>query len=149
MTAREEGHAHSPDCSISCLEGLLSPNAYVPLTRDPGVKTIKDVIMLAENGGLRGIRNIGELRFKEIETVLASINTTPEPASLPDLYLLLKLQATSDTPVSENLALDMVRDSVFHLLEDLYLDTDDGATFHIDVAERWWLTEQSFSHWQN
>jgi hypothetical protein len=70
-------------------------------------------------------------------------------AQLPDLYLMLKLQVTSDIPVPENPALDVVRDSVSHLLEDLYVDTDGGATLHIGVASQWWLTERSFAHWQN
>ena len=150
MTVSQDGHSHSPECPISCLEGLLSPNAYVPLDRDPSVKTIKDVIMLHRNGELRNIRNIGELRFKEIKVVLAAINTDAESGTrLPDLYLVLKLQATSDIPVPENPILHLVRDSVFHLLEDLYVDTDDGATLHINVASQWWLTERSFAAWQN
>jgi hypothetical protein len=150
MTDKEDGHSHSAECSISCLEGLLSPTAFVPLARDPGVKTTKDVIMLHQNGRLRDIRNIGELRFKEIEAVLASIDTTTESdTKIPDLYLLLKIQATSDIPMTENPMLNVVRDSVSHLLEDLYIDTDGGATLHIDVTSQWWLTERSFTHWQN
>jgi hypothetical protein len=150
MTSKEEEHSHSPECPIFCLEGLLSPNAYVPLARDPGLKTIKDVITLHQNGELRRIRNIGELRFKEIEAVLGSINRDTESGTqLPDLYLLLKLQTTSDIPVPENPMFDVVRESVSHLLEDLYIDTDDGATLHIGIAGQWWLTERSFAHWQN
>ena len=150
MTAKEEGHLHSPECSISCLEGLLSPRAFVPLSRNPDLKTIKDVMMLHQNGELSDIRNIGELRTREIKAILDSIDATTEPVTqLPDLYLMLKLQATSDMSVPENSALDVVRDSVSHLLEDLYIDTDDGATLHIDVAGQWWLTERSFAHWKN
>jgi hypothetical protein len=149
MTDKER-HSHSPDCPISCLEGLLSPRAYVPLSRDPGLKTIKDVMVLHQNGELDDIRNIGELRAREIHAILASIETVTEPGThLPDLYLMLKLQTTSDIPMLENPALAVVRESVSHLLEDLYLDTDDGATLHIDVANQWWLTERSFAHWQN
>jgi hypothetical protein len=106
--------------------------------------------MLHQNGELRDIRNIGELRFKEIDAVLASINSATESGTrLPDLYLMLKLHARADTPVPESPMLNLVRDSVTHLLDDLYIDTDDGATLHIDVANQWWLTEQSFSHWKN
>jgi hypothetical protein len=150
MTDKEEGHSHSPACPISCLEGLLSPRAYVPLARDPGITTIKDVVMLHQNGALSGVRNIGELRAREIGAVLASIDTATESgARLPDLYLLLQLQVTSDIPVPKNPTFTLVRDSVSHLLDDLYIDTDDGATLHIDVAGQWWLTERSFTHWQN
>jgi hypothetical protein len=150
MTARQEGHSHSPECAISCLEGLLSPRAYVPLIRDPSLTTIKDVMILHQNGGLDDIRNIGELRAREIQAVLASIVTVPQSGTrLPDLYLLLKLQVTSDTAAPEKPMFNLVRDSVSHLLEDLYVDTDDGATLHIDVANQWWLTERSFAHWKN
>jgi hypothetical protein len=150
MTARQEGHSHSPGCPTSCLEELLSPRAYVPLARDPGLKTIKDVITLRQNGKLNDIRNIGELRVREIQTVLASIDTATEPGTqLPDLYLMLKLQATTDTPTPENPMLKLVRDSVAHLLEDLYIDTDNGATLHINVTGQWWLTERSFAHGKN
>lgn len=150
MTDKEEGHSHSPECPISCLEGLLSSRAYVPLARDPGLTTIKDVVVLYQNGGLGDVRNIGELRAREIQAVLASIDTVSESgAKLPDLYLMLKLQVTSDIPVPENPMFTLVRESVSHLLEDLYIDTDDGATLHIDIAGQWWLTERSFAHWQN
>jgi hypothetical protein len=150
MTTKEDGHLHSPECSISCLEGLLSPGAYVPLSRDPHLTTIKDVMTLQQNGELADMRNIGELRIREIKSVLAAIDTNAESATrLPDLYLMLKLQATSDIPVPENPMFNLVRDSVSHLLEDLYVDTADGATLHIDVANQWWLTERSFAHWQN
>jgi hypothetical protein len=99
MTARQEGHSHSPECPISCLEGLLSPRAYVPLSRDPSLTTIKDVLMLHQNGGLGDVRNIGELRAREIRAVLASIDSAIESSTrLPDLYLMLKLQVTSDIP---------------------------------------------------
>jgi hypothetical protein len=107
-------------------------------------------MMLHQSGELGDIRNIGELRIREIQAVLASIETVTEPSThIPDLYLLLKLQATSDIPVPENPMLSLVRDTVFNLLEDLYVDTDDGATLHIDVADQWWLTERSFAAWQN
>jgi hypothetical protein len=107
-------------------------------------------MMLHHSGELGDIRNIGELRIREIQAVLASIETITEPGThIPDLYLLLKLHATSDIPVPENPMLSLVRDTVFHLLEDLYVDTDDGATLHIDVADQWWLTARSFTAWQN
>ena len=150
MTDHEERHSHSPECPISCLEGLLSPRAYIPLSRHPDLTTIKDVMMIQNNGGLGDIRNIGELRAREIQAVLASMDTSVESgAQLPDLYLMLKLKATSDIPLPENPALHVVRDSVSHLLDDLYVDTDDGATLQIGVAGQWWLTERSFAHWQN
>jgi hypothetical protein len=150
MTDKKEGHSHSPQCPISCLEGLLSPRAYVPLHRDPGLTTIKDVMLLHQNGELGDVRNIGELRAREIQAVLTSIgHTSGSDAQLPDLYLMLQLQVTSDNPVPEDPMFNLVRESVSHLLDDLYLDTDDGATLHIDVAGQWWLTERSFAHWQN
>jgi hypothetical protein len=150
MTTRENEHSHSPDCSLSCLEGLLSPRAYVPLARNPGIKTVKDVMMLHQNGGLGSLRNIGELRVREIQAVLASIDTTIEPDIKPSgLYLMLKLQVTSDIQIPETPMFNLVSVSVFHLLDDLYIDSDDGATLHIDVAAEWWLTERLFSHWKN
>jgi hypothetical protein len=150
MTTRENGHSHSPKCSIPCLEGLLSPGAYIPLTHNPDVKTIKDLMTLNQNGELSDIRNIGELRIREIQAVLKSIDTDTEPAAqLPDLYLMLKLQVTSDTPVPENPTFNLVGDSISHLLDDLYIDIDNGATLHIDVDHQWWLIEGPFSHWKN
>jgi hypothetical protein len=62
---------------------------------------------------------------------------------------MLKLRTTSDIPVPENPILNLIRDSVTHLLDDLYIDTDDGATLHINVDNQWWLTERSFAHWKN
>lgn len=147
MNNKEE-HSHSPECPISCLEGLLSPKAYIPLTRGTGLKTINDVLRLHQNGELRDLRNIGELRFKEIEAALDSITVTESATRLPDLFLLIKLQTTSDTPVPESSILDFVCDSVFHLLDDLYVDTADGATLHID-ADKWWLTERALSYRKN
>jgi hypothetical protein len=150
MTDKKEGHSHSPQCPISCLEGLLSPRAYVPLARNPGITTIKDVMLLHQNDELGDVRNIGELRAREIQAVLTSITSTTRPdTQLPDLYLMLQLQVTSDNPVPEDPMFNLVRESVSHLLDDLYLDTDDGATLHIDVAGQWWLTERSFAHSQN
>jgi hypothetical protein len=82
MTARQEGHPHSPECSISCLEGLLSPAAYVSLTRNPGLKTINDVIMLKQNDELGDIRNIGELRIREIRAALKPIEAPNYPTCI-------------------------------------------------------------------
>lgn len=141
-----EAHRHSPDCPISCLKELLSSHAYIPLYRSGRFNTIADVIGHHQQDKLGDIENIGQRRIGEIGSVLDSIETGCEQVTeLADLYALFKLKVTSDEPMTENRLLTLVRESVPALFEDLYIDTDNGATLHIDIDNQWWLDQQALT----